>query len=223
MPQGAFGELFNNQADFAASSLTAIPIKHLVLEPLKNIVLAQYYASQKWIDIFKDGSESGIFFTGESEDGSGQKELQMISFKVDFGTQSEPNTVTVSYPLLLLVPLPTLTIDHFSIAFTMKVDSSTSMQNTLSVGIKAKAEYESNWGFGKFSGSITSSIENKNTAKVEKKIESTYHFDITGSTGSTAGYDNFLSICETAIKQSTDSAIAAASSDDTSSGSSSDV
>ena len=134
-------------ADNFYSSLQGIPIDYLVSAPLmaasrSNIALAQ-------------GMEEFVFTVGY-QDGDPTKEVNLITFQLERpytdNNTSEVKTqqITVSCPLLGLIPIPALLVDSVTVDFTTTIGNTSqdTTNKTKTVG--------GSYGFGAFrvSGSL---------------------------------------------------------------------
>lgn len=196
-----------NQKLEDALSVTSDLIHDLVFNPMEAIIEAQAMAAQKWISsltAITSSDDEPLFFKKVE----GELKLNMVEFSIDLAGDTDLKA-RIKYPLLLLVPLPSLHVNDFSIDFTLKVDLSATSQ----AKIKAKQNRESSNNFNigynskhfnigyKTHGSLTSNNTSSKTTTSKDKIEATYKFSVRGNADTAPGYQQFLEIVETAVKQ----------------------
>lgn len=141
-----------------------LPLHAIIAEPLMAVVDGQTksaLATQAFIQSFLQPAASG---------GGNAPQAMNVTFStsiVNPQNSAEPTAVTVTAPLLSIVPIPNLRIDSLSVSFKYEVSqviaSSTSKTDTASGTLGAKIGLAS-WGANlSLSGSVTSDSKQSST------------------------------------------------------------
>jgi hypothetical protein len=146
------------------SELNNIDFKKMIGGPLQAAVDAQVTSSIATINFIKE--------VGFVENAAGQSELVMVDFshkrhgiKAD-GT-ADDSDVFIKVPLLAMVQIPSLRIEHVTIDFNVKLNSveTSNVSSTLDLG----AEVSGGWGPVKFK--VSAAYQRKASTGVEVKKE----------------------------------------------------
>lgn len=147
------------------SELNNIDFKKMIGGPLQAVVDAQIASSMATITFIKEVG----FVTDAS---TGKSELVMVDFshkrkdvKAD-GTADEKD-IAIKVPLLAMLPIPSLRIEHVTIDFNVKLNSVETSQTSSDLGIKA--DVSGGWGPVKFK--VSASYQRKSSTGVEVKKE----------------------------------------------------
>ena len=146
------------------SELNNIDFRKMIGGPLQAAVDAQVASSLATVDFIER--------VGFKSNEDGTRELVMVDFshkRIDFDEQGQPvgKEVKVTVPLLAMLPIPSLRIDHVTIDFNVKLNSveSSSTSSSLGIGVEAKG------GWGPVSFKVSASYQRKTTNAVEVKKE----------------------------------------------------
>jgi hypothetical protein len=157
-PAGAF-----TGPDFV-SELNNIDFQKMIAGPLQACVDAQVASSLATVNF--------INAVGFTTDASGKKELVMVDFshsKTDFDAEGneDKKETKIKVPLLAMLPIPSLRIDHVTIDFNVKLNSvqSSQVSNDFKLGVEAKA------GWGPVNLKVSASYQRKSTTGMEIKKE----------------------------------------------------
>lgn len=159
-------------ADENLQNLRGLPLYELIGNPFTAVNHAQYNLATTMLDFI-----GSIGFVKGQGDSYTTRTLDFdLERPVDDGSsQIKSQTVSIKAPLLGLVPIPALLIDHVKVEFSLELKSSTSTKSSVDTKVEAKASY----GFGAFkasaSGSVSTNRENTrstdNTAKYNILVE----------------------------------------------------
>lgn len=153
------------QADFV-SELNNIDFKKMIGGPLQAAVDAQVASSMATVNFIKE-----VGFTKPTQPDA-KPELVMVDFshqRKDVKADGSPNdtAVSVRVPLLAMLPIPSLRIEHVNIDFNVKLNSVESASVTSALGIGA----EVGGGFGPVNFKVSASFQRKTSTNVEVKRE----------------------------------------------------
>ena len=151
------------------SELNNIDFQKMIGGPLQACVNAQVASSLATVDFI---NKVGFKLVDETKP-DGPKQLVMVDFshkRTDInsdGTPAEPKDIFISVPLLAMLPIPSLRIDHVTIDFNVKLNSVETSNVSQSIGVNAEAK--GGWGPVKFK--VSASYQRKSTTGVEVKKE----------------------------------------------------
>lgn len=147
------------------SELNNIDFKKMIGGPLQACVDAQVASALATINFINE-----VGFTTDTN--TGKKELVMVDFshsrkdvKAD-GTEDNKE-INIKVPLIAMLPIPSLRIDHVTIDFNVKLNSVETSQ--VSSDIKVGAEVKGGWGPVNFK--VSASYQRKSTTGVEVRKE----------------------------------------------------
>lgn len=145
------------------SELNNIDFKKMIGGPLQAVVEAQVAASLATVNFI-----NSVGFT----EVDGNKELVMVDFthkRKDVDGEGKPidKEVFIKVPLLAMLPIPSLRIEHAIIDFNVKLNSVET--STVSDQIGVNAEVKAGWGPVSFK--VSASYQRKSTTGVEVKKE----------------------------------------------------
>jgi Protein of unknown function (DUF2589) len=146
------------------SELNNIDFAKMIGGPLQAVVDAQVASSMATVNFINS--------VGFTVDADGKKELVMVDFshkRTDIKEDGTPNPkeVFVKVPLLAMLPIPSLRIDHATIDFNVKLNSvaSSSVSSALGIGVEAGGK------FGPVNFKVSASYQRKTSSNVEVKKE----------------------------------------------------
>ncbi|MEH1056846.1 DUF2589 domain-containing protein [Micromonospora sp. CPCC 206171] len=148
-----------------ASELNNIPFRVMIGGPLQAAVDAQVASSLATIDFI-----NRVGFT--QPDQAGKRELVMVDFthtRKDVtaeGTETSKN-VAIRVPLLAMLPIPSLRIEHVNVDFNVKLNSVETSQVSEKLGVEAEVKA----GWGPVSFRVSGSYQRQSTTGVEVKKE----------------------------------------------------
>ena len=146
------------------SELNNIPFRAMIGGPLQAAVDAQVASSLATIDF--------INRVGFTDPEAGKRELVMVDFShtrkdVDADGKEVSKEVALRVPLLAMLPIPSLRIEHVIIDFNAKLNS----VETSTVSDKLGVEAEVKAGWGPVSFKVSASYQRQSTTGVEVKKE----------------------------------------------------
>ena len=146
------------------SARNNIDLKKMLGGPLQAVVEAQVASALATVNF--------INTVGFTDDGNGKKELVMVDFthtRKDVDADGKPveKDVNIKIPLLAMLPIPSLRIEHAIIDFNVKLNSVET--STVSDQIGVSAEVKGGWGPVSFK--VSASYQRKSTTGVEVKKE----------------------------------------------------
>jgi hypothetical protein len=147
------------------SELNNIPFRAMIGGPLQAAVDAQVASSLATIDF--------INRVGFSEPtAGGGRELVMVDFShtrkdVDSEGTETSQDVAIRVPLLAMLPVPSLRIEHVIVDFNVKLNSVESYQVSDKLGVEAEVRA----GWGPVSFRVSGSYQRQSTTGVEVKKE----------------------------------------------------
>lgn len=148
----------------ATAQLTNIPFSSLIGGPLNAAVEAQANAAKSSVD----------FIRQVAIDENGQ--VRSVTFKYE----KEGESATLSVPVLTIVPIPYLRIDHLDIAFKANISATTTTNDksssSSSVDVKANASW-SGWG-AKVSVSAGYSSKKDSSSARDSRYNVEYTIDV---------------------------------------------
>lgn len=148
------------------NELNSIDFKKMIGGPLQAAVDAQVASSMATVEFI-----NAVGFK-DAAGGSGPRELVMVDFSherkdVKADGTADNKTINVRVPLLAMLPIPSLRIEHVIIDFNVKLNSVESTQSTFSADVKT--EVKAGWGPVNFK--VSAAIQRKTTTNVEVKKE----------------------------------------------------
>jgi hypothetical protein len=154
------------------SELNNIDFRKMIGGPLQAAVDAQVASSLATVDfINKVGFQPLLDAQGEP-DASGKRELVMVEFshtRKDIDADGNPvvKESFVKVPLLAMLPIPSLRIEHVIIDFNVKLNSVESASTSDELGVNAEVSA----GWGPVSLKVSASYQRKTATNVEVKKE----------------------------------------------------
>ncbi len=147
------------------SELNNIDFRKMIGGPLQAVVDAQVASSLATVNFI-----NSVGFT--TDPNTGKKELVMVDFShsrkdVKADGTADDKTINVKVPLLAMLPIPSLRIEHATIDFNVKLNSVASSSVSTELGVKA----EVGGGFGPISFKVSASFQRKTSSNVEVKKE----------------------------------------------------
>ncbi|KAF5082484.1 hypothetical protein DSECCO2_98400 [anaerobic digester metagenome] len=137
-----------------AAEFQALPLGYIVAEPLKAAIMAQAIAAKTTQDFINN------LLTG---DANGPKTPITVDFEamqsVGTGDTTTIKKVSVSAPLLAMVPIPHLRIDSLTTHFKYEISSVAKSSEDTSKGVNMNVETGSAlslWAKGSITGSVSS-------------------------------------------------------------------
>jgi hypothetical protein len=145
------------------SELNNIDFKKMIGGPLQACVDAQVASSLATINFINEVGFKTV---------DGKKELIMVDFShtrndVKADGTADNKTVNIRIPLIAMLPIPSLRIDHVTIDFNVKLNSVETSQ--VSSAFDMAAEVKGGWGPVSFK--VSASYQRKSTTGVEVKKE----------------------------------------------------
>jgi hypothetical protein len=146
------------------TELNNIDFRTMIGGPLQAAVDAQVASSLATVDFIQK--------VGFTDSGNGQRELVMVDFThkrkdVDASGAEVAKDISLRVPLLAMLPIPSLRIEHVIIDFNVKLNSveSSSTSSELGGGVEGKG------GWGPVSFKVSASYQRKTATNVEVKKE----------------------------------------------------
>lgn len=154
------------------AELNNIDFRTMIGGPLQAAVDAQVASSLATVDfINKVGFTTPVDAAGAPVPGA-RREVVMVDFShvrhdVDDSGAVVDRNVVLKVPLLAMLPIPSLRIDHVIIDFNVKLNSVETAGTSDELGVKADAK----GGWGPVSFKVSASYQRKTTSNVEVKKE----------------------------------------------------
>lgn len=154
------------------SELNNIDFRKMIGGPLQAAVDAQVASSLATVDFINK-----VGFT--APDSNGKRELVMVDFshkRKDINADgTEVNKeIAIRVPLLAMLPIPSLRIEHVIIDFNVKLNSVESSSTSEAIGVSAEIK----GGWGPVSFKVSASYQRKTATNVEVKKEYTLHVNV---------------------------------------------
>jgi len=148
------------------AELNNIDFKKMIGGPLQAAVDAQVASSLATVNFI-----NAVGFT-EPDSSGGSRQLVMVDFshtRSDVDAEGHPVTksVVIKVPLLAMLPIPSLRIEHVIIDFNVKLNSVETSEVSTTLGVNA--EVKGGWGPVNFK--VSASYQRKATTGVEVKKE----------------------------------------------------
>jgi len=148
------------------SELNNIDFKKMIGGPLQAAVDAQVASSLATVNF--------INAVGFTDPANGPRELVMVDFShtrnegtLDANGQPVIKAITLKVPLLAMLPIPSLRIEHVIIDFNVKLNSVETSTVSTSLGVDASVS----GGWGPVNFKVSASFQRKATTGVEVKKE----------------------------------------------------
>ena len=154
-----------NPSTDLVSELNNIDFRKMIGGPLQAAVDAQVASSLATVDFLNK--------VGFKDDASGGRELGMVDFshKRNNGKKADGTDdikdVAIRVPLLAMLPIPSLRIEHVIIDFNVKLNSVESSSTSTALGVNVEAK----GGWGPVSFKVSASFQRKTATNVEVKKE----------------------------------------------------
>lgn len=164
-------------SEIATNALQAIPFASIIGGPLNACIDAQKQAALSSVSFINE--------VGLTEDSDGNKKAVYVSFEY----RKQGRLVTLTIPLLTLVPIPYIGIKDIEIAFKASISASSSTQDTerksLETGFEIGAEGGFNIGFAHAKASMKASVSSKkdSSATRDSKYSVEYTMDVSVRAG----------------------------------------
>ena len=147
------------------AELNNIDFRKMIGGPLQAAVDAQVASSLATVDFINK-----VGFTAPDSDG--KRELVMVDFThkrkdVDANGAPVEKETFIKVPLLAMLPIPSLRIEHVIIDFNVKLNSVESSSTSDSLGVNAEVK----GGWGPVSFKVSASYQRKTATNVEVKKE----------------------------------------------------
>ena len=147
------------------AELNNIDFRKMIGGPLQAAVDAQVASSLATVDFINK-----VGFTAPDSDG--KRELVMVDFthkRKDIKADGSPDDkeIAIKVPLLAMLPIPSLRIEHVIIDFNVKLNSVESSSTADSLGVNAEVK----GGWGPVSFKVSASYQRKTATNVEVKKE----------------------------------------------------
>lgn len=146
------------------AELNNIDFRKMIGGPLQAAVDAQVASSLATVDFINK--------VGFTDDGNGKRELVMVDFshkRKDVDAEGKPveKETFIKVPLLAMLPIPSLRIEHVIVDFNVKLNSVESASTSDQLGVNAEVK----GGWGPVSFKVSASYQRKTATNVEVKKE----------------------------------------------------
>lgn len=146
------------------NELNNIDFRKMIGGPLQAAVDAQVASSLATVDFINK--------VGFTEGDDGKRELVMVDFshkRKDVDAEGKPveKETFIKVPLLAMLPIPSLRIEHVIIDFNVKLNSVESASTSDALGVNAEVK----GGWGPVSFKVSASYQRKTATNVEVKKE----------------------------------------------------
>ena len=165
----------------ATGQLAALPFGNIIGGPLVAAVEAQAKAARSTVDFIQSVAYTPLPVNDQGEtDQNAQRTLQTVEFVY----QSGDKNVTLSVPLLVIVPIPYIQIDDMTIQFKANISAETASQDTTTQSttknINANVTGKYGWGPAKVEASFSAAYSAKkdSTSAANSKYAVEYTMDI---------------------------------------------
>jgi Protein of unknown function (DUF2589) len=146
------------------SELNNIDFRKMIGGPLQACVDAQVASSLATVDFINK-----VGFKAAATEGA-PRELVMVDFthsRTDDADPPKATTTKITIPLLAMLPIPSLRIEHVIIDFNVKLNSVQSASTSDELGVNAEVK----GGWGPVSLKVSASYQRKTATNVEVKKE----------------------------------------------------
>ncbi len=149
------------------SELNNIDFRKMIGGPLQAAVDAQVASSLATVNFIKE-----VGFAADPNNPNGAPQLVMVDFShkrsdVDADGGPVETNINVRVPLLAMLPVPSLRIEHVIIDFNAKLNSVESSQVSNTIGLAAEAK----GGWGPVNFKVSASFQRRTSTNVEVKKE----------------------------------------------------
>lgn len=150
-----------------SKSFECLPIGQLICAPIVAVAEGQAELCRVYLD---------NLFRLAFKKSDNKKEINSIDFNlqrmiVNDSGETKTQNLTVSAPLLSLVPVPAFTMEEATVRFTMEIKEVSTQKNESGSEGNASAEF-GKWGFSaKISGKVTASSTNTRKSDHSAKYE----------------------------------------------------
>ena len=154
------------------SELNNIDFRKMIGGPLQAAVDAQVASSLATVDFITKVGFSQPLGTDGQPDLTKPRELVMVDFShrrndVDAEGKTVTKDISIKVPLLAMLPIPSLRIEHVIIDFNVKLNSVESSSTSDALGVNAEVK----GGWGPVSFKVSASYQRKTATNVEVKKE----------------------------------------------------
>lgn len=149
---------FSAGANFV-SELNNIDFEKMIGGPLQACVNAQVKSSMATVDFIKT--------VGFKQDNSGNPTTDLVMVDFTFKKPADTTATQLTVPLLAMLQIPSLRIEHVIIDFNVKLNSVETSSSSLDIGVNASAS----GGFGPVKFKVSASVQRKSTTGMEIKKE----------------------------------------------------
>ena len=194
----------------AVEELRQIPFDYLIGAPLKAAIEAQGLAAKTTIDFIEkvgfipEDPDQDPFFIDEQEDVEGGQ-VRNVTFQYSKTDENNvPATVSLTVPILSIVPIPYLRIDDMTIAFTAKLNDSIAATTKTDFALDASVsgQYRAFWSPLRLDFRVSSSY--KSSRETASRYTREYQMDINVRAVQDdlpAGLERVLDLLEQTIKE----------------------
>lgn len=153
-------------ADGITKSFECLPIDQLICAPIVAVAEGQAELCRVYLDnLFK------LAFKDKEHKAINSIDFNLQRMIVGENGETKPQDITVSAPLLSLVPVPAFTMDEATVRFTMEIKEVNTQKNETTAEASAEAGF-SKWGFhANISGKVTTSSSNTRTSDHSAKYD----------------------------------------------------
>jgi len=193
---------------YANRVLGSVPFGYVIGSPMTAAVEAQALAAQSSIDFIR---RVGFESTDDTGTGGSFGNVRSVTFQyeqVNDESTTGTNTITLTVPLLTIVPIPYLRIDDMTIDFTSKITeemvSETSSNSTTQADASLSASYRAFYSPVRvgFKASVSHKHSSSAATSNRYKTEHTININVRAVQDDIpAGMNRVLDILESSIKQ----------------------
>jgi Protein of unknown function (DUF2589) len=160
----------------ATALLSQIPFDSVIGGPLKAAVAAQGQAAIASADFIK-----AVGFKAPSGDAAGPLDPVNVTFTYQQGPTTpggQPTNVTLTVPILTIVPIPYLRIDTMTLDFKTSINSTTEASTSETSSFAAEGSLKAQVGWGIFSASLSGSVSSKKDSTSTKNSRYSVEYTI---------------------------------------------
>lgn len=194
----------------AVSELKQIPFGHLIGTPLKAVIEAQGLAAKTTIDFIEKvgfipaDADQDMMFVDETKDADAGKVRNVTFSYKKTDENGDEKDVSLTVPILSIVPIPYIRVDETTIDFTAKLTDT--VQSTRKTGFKldssVKGTYKSWWSPLSLEFRTSMSYEAQQQRKSKFVREYTMNVNVRAvQDDMPAGLSKVLDILEQTIKE----------------------
>src|SRR5919202_3587133 len=165
----------------ATGQLAALPFGNIIGGPLVAAVEAQAKAARSTVDFIQSVAYVPL---PENSDGTTAQNPTRQLQRVDFVYKNGDKDVTLSVPLLVIVPIPYIRIDDMTIQFKANISAETASQNTTkaetTTNVNTNVTGKYGWGPAKVEASFSAAYSAKkdSTSAANSRYAVEYTMDI---------------------------------------------